>query len=60
MSNFLQRGKGKNIASIRKKDFFKYYQENARLNKVEKTKYNNFLKDLLEAFSTAIVKEALE
>lgn len=60
MNNFLQRGKGKNIGSIRKKDFFKYYQDNAKLTKVDRIKYNGFLKDLLETFSIAIIKEALE
>ncbi len=58
--NSLQRGKGKNTGSIKKKDFYDYYQNNARLNKVDKVKYNNFLKDLLHNFSEAIVKEALE
>lgn len=59
MSN-LQRGKGKNLGNIKKKDFYKYYKENARLPKLENIKYNNFLKDLLETFSKAIVEEALE
>jgi hypothetical protein len=59
MSN-LQRGKGKNLGNIKKKDFYKYYKENARLPKIENNKYNNFLKDLLEAFSKAIIEEGLE
>ena len=45
MSN-LQRGKGKNLGNIKKKDFYKYYKENARLPKIENNKYNNFVKDL--------------
>ena len=56
----LQRGKGKNVGSIKKDDFFKYYAEKAKLTKVNRVKYNNFLKDLLQTFSEAIVKEALE
>lgn len=58
--NSLQRGKGKNVGSIKKDDFFKYYTEKAKLTKVNRVKYNNFLKDLLQTFSEAIVKEALE
>lgn len=56
----IQRGKGKHISSIRKNDFYKYYQENARLTKVDRVKYNGFLKELLETFGRLIIEEGLE
>ena len=59
MSN-IQRGKGKHISSIRKKDFYKYYQKNAKLTKVDRVKYNGFLKEVLETFGKLIIEEGLE
>ena len=56
----IQRGKGKHISSIRKNDFYKYYQENARLTKVDRIKYNGFLKEVLETFGRLIIEEGLE
>lgn len=58
--NSLKRGKGKHTGSIKRNDFYKYYQENARLTKVDRIKYNGFLKELLETFGKAIVEEGLE
>lgn len=59
MSN-IQRGKGKHISSIRKNDFYKYYQKNAKLTKVDRVKYNGFLKEVLETFGKLIIEEGLE
>ena len=56
----IQRGKGKHIGSIRKNDFYKYYQKNAKLTKVDRVKYNGFLKELLETFGRLIIEEGLE
>jgi hypothetical protein len=56
----LQRGEGKHKGSIKKKDFYKYYQENAKLSIVDRIKYNGFVKELLETFGKAIVEEGLE
>ena len=58
--NSLQRGKGKHTGSIRKNDFYKYYQANAKLTKVDRIKYNGFLKELLETFGKLIIEEGLE
>jgi hypothetical protein len=56
----IKRGKGKHIGSIRKNDFYKYYQANAKLTKVDRIKYNGFLKELLETFGKLIIEEGLE
>jgi len=56
----LKRGKGKSIASIKKYNFFSYYREKTILNKIERKEYSSFIKDLLIAYSEAIVKENLQ
>jgi hypothetical protein len=58
--NSIKRGKGKHIGNIRKNDFYKYYQENAKLTKVDRVKYNGFLKEVLETFGKLIIEEGLE
>lgn len=59
-NTYLKRGKGKTKGSIKKDAFFAFYKANAKETLVDKKVYNSFLKELLETFSTAIVKEALE
>ena len=58
--NSLKRGEGKTKGNIKKKDFYNYYVNNAKEKLVEKSTYNKFLKDLLDAFSKAIVETGLE
>jgi hypothetical protein len=59
-STYLQRGKGKTKGDIKKASFFSFYKTNAKETLVDQKTYNSFIKDLLENFSIAIVKEALE
>jgi len=59
-NTYLQRGKGKNTGSVRKDAFFKFYKENAKEKLADKKVYNAFIKELLDCFSTAIVREGLE
>ena len=59
-NNIYKRGKGKNTGSIKKEAFFKFYAANAKEKLIEKKVYNNFLKELLHNFSTAIVELGLE
>ena len=44
-NNYLKRGKGKNIATIKKYDFYSHYRKNSKLKKIERTQYSNFVKD---------------
>ena len=60
MHNFLKRGKGKTVGSIRKKDCFKYYLKYGKEEKVSAPVYNKFLKELLQTYSTEIVTTGLE
>lgn len=57
---YLKRGKGKIAGNIKKSDFFSYYNSNAKEALLPKDKYNAFIKDLLNTFSTAIVDNNLE
>lgn len=57
---YLKRGLGKLKGSIKKNDFFNFYLKNAKETLVTKPVYNNFIKELLNNFSTAIVEEGLE
>ena len=59
-NNYLKRGKGKKIGDIKKYDFFAHYRKNAKLAKLERTQYSRFIKELLNTYSEAIVKENLE
>jgi hypothetical protein len=58
-NKFLIRGEGKHKASIKKASFYTFYKQNAK-NPVAVKVYNAFTKDLLEAFSDAIVRLGLE
>lgn len=60
MSNYLKRGEGKHIADVRKYDFFSHYRKHTTFEKLDRKAYSAFLKDLLIAFSEAIVKENME
>lgn len=59
-NDYLKRGKGKSIATIKKYNFFSNYRKNATLSKLESKQYSSFTKDLLTAYSEAIVKENLQ
>ena len=59
-NNYLKRVKGKKIGDIKKYDFFAHYRKNAKLAKLERTQYSRFIKELLNTYSEAIVKENLE
>lgn len=59
-NTYLQRGKGKNTGSVKKDAFFAFYKDNAKEEVVDKKVYNAFIKELLNSFSIAVVKEALE
>jgi hypothetical protein len=59
-NTYLKRGKGKNTGNIKKNAFFVFYKANAKESVVDKKLYNSFLKELLETFSAAIIKEGLE
>lgn len=54
------RGEGKYNADITKYDFYSYYRKNTNFDKLNRKDYSAFLKDLLIAYSEAIVLEALE
>ena len=58
--NYLKRGKGKNIASITKYNFYTHYRKNSELVKLERKEYSSFLKELLTLYSEAIVKENMQ
>jgi len=57
--NYLKRGEGKK-SDITKYDFFSFYRKHSQFSKLERTQYSRFIKELLIAYSEAIVKEALE
>ena len=59
-NNYLKRGEGKNTGDIKKYEFFSHYRKNAKLAKLERTQYSRFIKELLDTYSEAIVKENLE
>lgn len=59
-NSIYQRGKGKNTGSVKKDAFFAFYAANAKEKLVDRKVYNNFLKELLHNFSTAIVELGLE
>jgi hypothetical protein len=59
-NEYLKRGKGKHTADIKKYDFFSHYRKNTAYEKLSRTAYSAFLKDLLIAFSEAVVKENME
>lgn len=59
-NTYLKRGKGKLAGGIKKAAFFSFYQKNAKETLVDKPTYNAFVKDLLEAYSTAVVATGLE
>ena len=56
-NTYLKRGKGKSNVNIIKRHFFSYYNKHSKLKKVSRKAYDNFLKELLEAYSNAIVKD---
>ncbi len=56
----IKRGKGKLTGNVKKNDFYKHYKANAKETLVNQSLYNSFLKDLLGAFSDAIVELGLE
>ncbi|QDP66166.1 MAG: hypothetical protein GOVbin3661_82 [Prokaryotic dsDNA virus sp.] len=56
-NTYLKRGKGKSNGNIIKRHFFSYYNKHSKLKKVSRKAYDNFLKELLEAYSNAIVKD---
>ncbi len=59
-STYLKRGEGKLKGAIKKNSFYNYYIKNAKETIVSRSVYNNFLKELLQAFSTSIVEIGLE
>lgn len=60
MNSYLKRGKGKNIGDIKKYDFYSHYRKNAKIERIERTQYDRFLKELLTTYSEAIVKENMQ
>jgi hypothetical protein len=61
MSNeYLKRGEGKNIANVKKYEFYSHYRKHSKLKKLERTQYSAFVKDLMIAYSTAIVAENMQ
>jgi hypothetical protein len=60
MSNYLKRGEGKHKADIRKYDFYSHYRKHTTYERLDRKAYSAFLKDLLAAYSEAIVKENME
>ncbi len=59
-NNYLKRGSGKTNGNVIKRHFYSFYNKHAKLNKLSRKAYDAFLKDLLVAFSEAIVKENLQ
>jgi hypothetical protein len=55
-----KRGEGKHKGDVKKYDFYSYYRKNTKFPKLERKEYSAFLKDLLTAFSEAIVRENME
>lgn len=61
MSNdYLKRGKGKNIADVKKYDFYSHYRKNTKLEKLERSQYSAFVKDLMVEYSTVIVTKNMQ
>jgi hypothetical protein len=56
----LKRGKGKLSGDVKKRNFFLHYKNNAKEKVISQPKYNAFLKELLNEFSTQIVATGLE
>ena len=56
-NTYLKRGKGKTNGDIYKRHFFSFYNKKAKHTKVDRKTYDAFLKQLLDAYSEAIVKE---
>lgn len=59
MHNFLKRGKGKILSSVKKQDFYKDYKERSS-NPIDIKLFNKFNKELLQLYSTEIVTTGLE
>jgi len=59
-NNYLKRGSGKSIAGVKKYDFYSHYRKNSKLEKIERTEYSRFLKDLLVEYSNAIVEKNMQ
>jgi len=56
----IKRGKGKQLGDVKKKDFYTHYKANAKEELISRPLYNSFVKELLNAFSSAIVELGLE
>ena len=56
----IKRGKGKQLGDVKKKDFYTHYKAHAKEELISKPLYNSFVKELLNAFSSAIVELGLE
>ena len=54
------RGAGKHSSDVKKYDFYSHYRKNTKFPKMERKEYSAFLKDLMVAYSEAIVKENME
>ena len=54
------RGKSKIKGDVKKNDLYNYYKENTKEELISRSLYNSFIKDLLKAFSDAIVRLGLE
>ena len=52
----IKRGKGKQLGDVKKKDFYTHYKAHAKEELNSKPLYNSFVKELLSAFSNAIVE----
>lgn len=59
-NTYLKRGKGKAIGDVKKSDFYTFYKKKTKEKLLPKPTYNAFLKDLLQAFSEAMILENLE
>jgi hypothetical protein len=59
-NTYLKRGEGKLKGNIKKNDFYDFYVKNSKEVLVNRPVYNNFIKELLTAFSTSVVEEGLE
>ena len=58
--NSLQRGKGKVVGNIKRRQFHAFYVKNRKEKELTINQYRSFLTDLLNLFSEAIVLEGLE
>jgi hypothetical protein len=59
-SNSLQRGKGKIVGNIKRRQFHAFYVKNRKEKELSTNEYKSFLTELLNEFSNAIVTEGLE